>query len=77
MEVKLIDVTKRIGEQEIISKINLHIHKGSVFSIVGPNGAGKTTIIRMILNLYNTTEGKVLVNNVDVSSKEYTSVRKK
>ncbi|WP_054942486.1 ABC transporter ATP-binding protein [Paenibacillus ihuae] len=77
MEVKLIDVTKRIGEQEIINKINLQITRGSVFSIVGPNGAGKTTIIRMILNLYNTTEGKILVNNVDVSSKEYTSVRNK
>ena len=47
--IKVQHLGVRIGQQEILKDINLHIHCGSLNAIVGPNGAGKSTLIRAIL----------------------------
>ena len=39
-----------IGEQQILSDVNLHIHCGTLTVLIGRNGAGKSTLIRAILN---------------------------
>ncbi|MCB2362191.1 ABC transporter ATP-binding protein [Clostridium estertheticum] len=77
MDIKLIDVTKKIGNNVILDGVSLTIKQGETSLIVGKNGAGKTTMIRIILNLYQATSGKVFVNKVDVNSSEYTVVRNK
>ena len=38
-----------IGEQEILTDINLHIHCGTLNAIVGQNGAGKSTLVKAML----------------------------
>lgn len=47
IKIKNLGVT--IGEQQILKDINLHIHCGTLTSIIGKNGAGKSTLIRAIL----------------------------
>ena len=39
--------------------------------MVGVNGSGKTTIIKLLCRLYDPTEGKILLNGVDIRSIEY------
>ncbi len=55
------------AEYYAISHVNCEIKKGDIVSIVGENGAGKSTFIKLLLRLYEPTEGKITINGVDVS----------
>jgi len=48
------------------SNINVSIEKGKFVTLLGPSGCGKTTILKMIAGFEMPTEGKILVNGVDV-----------
>lgn len=43
------DLGVKIGNQEILSNVNLHVHCGELVALIGPNGAGKSTLIKSIL----------------------------
>jgi ABC-2 type transport system ATP-binding protein len=46
--------------------VSLQVNRQDVFGILGPNGAGKTTLIKVLCTLISPTEGKALVNGLDV-----------
>ncbi|PVX23818.1 MAG: hypothetical protein CW716_11270 [Candidatus Bathyarchaeum sp.] len=48
--------------------VNLKVEKGDFLAILGPSGSGKSTLLNMIGALDKPTEGKVLINGVDVST---------
>lgn len=52
-----------------LKNINLKINAGEKLAIVGVNGAGKTTLVKLIMKLYEPTQGRILLNGVDI--KEY------
>lgn len=54
------------AEKDTLSHINLTIRPGEKLAIVGLNGAGKTTLIKLICGFLDPTEGKVLLNNIDI-----------
>ena len=54
------------AEQDALSHLNLHIASGEKLAVVGLNGAGKTTMIKLLLRLYDPTEGSILLNGVDI-----------
>ena len=54
------------AEKNTLSHINLTIRPGEKLAIVGLNGAGKTTLIKLMCGFLDPTEGKVLLNNVDI-----------
>ena len=56
-------------DKKIIDGLSFKIKKGEKVALVGHNGAGKTTIIKLLLRLYDPTEGTIYVNGVDI--KEY------
>jgi ABC-2 type transport system ATP-binding protein len=64
--LKLINLTKKFGNFLAVNNINLEINAGDFFGFLGQNGAGKTTTIKMITGLYAPTEGKVLINGIDI-----------
>jgi zinc transport system ATP-binding protein len=43
------NLSVKIGSQQILSNINLHVHCGELVALIGPNGAGKSTLIKAIL----------------------------
>ena len=43
------DLSVKIGNQQILSNVNLHVHCGELVTLIGPNGAGKSTLIKAIL----------------------------
>ncbi len=49
-----------------LRNVNCSIHKGERISIVGENGSGKTTFIKLLLRLYEPTEGKITINGNDI-----------
>lgn len=62
------NVSFSYGSHIILNKINLIIPKLKKLAIVGPSGAGKTTLINLIDRLYNPTNGKILLGDLDISS---------
>ena len=64
-EVALIElkgVSKSFGNNVIIDRINLKIHRGEALVIIGPSGTGKSTILRMIAGLLPIDKGSIYIN---------------
>ena len=54
------------NDNYVLKNINLTIKNDSKLAVVGINGAGKTTLIKLIMKLYNPTEGRILLNGRDL-----------
>mgnify|MGYP001033012935 FL=1 len=64
---EVIEVSLAPGhEKYVLKNINLTIEAGSKLAVVGINGAGKTTLTKLLMRLYEPTEGRILLNGVDV-----------
>lgn len=59
-------VSFRYGEQWVLRDINLRIEKGRTVALVGQSGSGKSTLVDLIPRYYDTQEGQVLIDGVDV-----------
>jgi ATP-binding cassette subfamily B protein len=57
-------------ERLVLDDVNLHFAPGSVVAIVGQNGAGKTTLVKLLCRLYPPTQGRILVDGVELSRVE-------
>ncbi|WP_214847477.1 ABC transporter ATP-binding protein [Exiguobacterium sp. s193] len=64
--LKIENISKRLGKDQILKNVSFEVAPGEVFGFLGPNGAGKTTTIRIITGLLEQDEGKVTVNGHDV-----------
>lgn len=67
MEILSEGLTKYYGKRKVVNNVNLNVRAGEVVGLLGPNGAGKTTTFYMIVGLIKPNEGKVLLNNEDVT----------
>ena len=67
--IKLENVHKSFGKNEVLKGIDLHIEKGQVVVIIGPSGSGKSTVLRTMNYLEEPTCGKVIVDGMDLSDK--------
>ena len=61
-------LVKTYRNRRVVDGVSVHIDRGEVVGLLGPNGAGKTTLFLMILGLVHPDEGKVVLDEVDVSS---------
>ncbi len=60
-----------------LKNINLHITPGESLAIVGENGSGKTTLIKLLTRLYAPTEGRILVDGLDLQEWDTNAIREK
>ncbi|MBQ6947662.1 MAG: ABC transporter ATP-binding protein [Clostridia bacterium] len=60
------DVSLDLGGHRILDHINLKIRAGETIAIMGPTGAGKTILISLLIRLYDPTEGRILIDGVDI-----------
>ena len=63
------------SERWAIRHVNLGIAPGERIALVGENGAGKTTITKLLARLYDPTEGRILLDGVDLRDYDLTSLR--
>ena len=59
------------SDQMILRDVNLTIAPGEHITIVGENGAGKTTLIKLIMRLYDVTEGEILYDGINIKEYDY------
>jgi spermidine/putrescine transport system ATP-binding protein len=64
--VELEHVTKRFGVLTAVIDLGLEIAPGEFFTLLGPSGCGKTTTLRMVAGFEQPTEGRILIDGVDV-----------
>ncbi len=80
-EIEIRNLTKRFegnGQTvEALRDIDLSIEKGDIFGIIGMSGAGKSTLVRCINYLEKPTQGKVLIDGVDLEDLNEKQLRKK
>ena len=62
--------------KDVLKNVNLKITKGEKIAIVGYNGAGKTTLIKLIMRMYDPTEGEILYNGVNIKEFEPAAYRR-
>ena len=63
------DLHKRFGLKEVVRGVDFLMRNGEVAGLLGPNGAGKTTIFYMIVGFYRPTQGSVILDNTDITSR--------
>ena len=57
------------NKKNTLTDVSFKINRGETFAVVGHNGAGKTTLSKLIMRLYDVTEGEILYNGINI--KEY------
>lgn len=72
-EIRFEDVSFRYPGQsaDVLKHINLTLKSGEKLSVVGENGAGKTTFVKLLSRLYDPTQGRILLNGVDIRKIDY------
>lgn len=60
-------VTKRFGGLTANDDVSMQVRRGSITGLIGPNGSGKTTLFNCISGFYSPDEGRVVVNDRDVT----------
>lgn len=63
---------KRFGDVTALEDINLQIRQGEFVAIMGASGSGKTTLMNILTGLDTPTEGKVILDGVDIASLDET-----
>ena len=59
--IKIVNVTKKFGENKVLDDVNLIFEPGKIYGIQGKNGSGKTMLMRAISGLLSLNEGEVEV----------------
>ena len=65
--IKIENLNKKFGKNEVLKDINLEIKKGEVLAIIGPSGSGKSTLLRCMNLLETPTNGKVVFEGNELS----------
>ncbi len=66
-KIELDGISMRFGDFTAVNNISLSVEEGEYMTILGPSGCGKTTLIKVISGIWRPTEGRVLVDGVDVT----------
>jgi ATP-binding cassette subfamily B protein len=60
-----------------LSHIDLHVKPGESLALVGENGSGKTTLIKLLTRLYRPTQGRILLDGLDLQEWDETTLRRR
>ncbi len=69
--IYLADLAKKFNGNFVVENINLKIKRGEIVGLLGPNGAGKTTTLRMVAGVLPPTNGKVIINDLDIKENDH------
>ena len=61
------NLVKSYRTRKVVKKVSIEVNQGEIVGLLGPNGAGKTTTFYMVVGLTRPDEGKVLLNDEDIT----------
>lgn len=61
------NIIKRYRSRTVVKGVSFEVHQGEIVGLLGPNGAGKTTSFYMVVGLIKPNEGKVYINDEDIT----------
>lgn len=62
------DLVKRYGRRTVANHVSIEVKQGEIVGLLGPNGAGKTTTFYMTTGLITPNEGKIFLDDKDITS---------
>ena len=68
MTLRTEGLVKRYGKRTVVNKVDFHVKQGEIVGFLGPNGAGKTTSFYMTTGLVVPNEGRVSLNDIDITN---------
>lgn len=77
LEFKNVSFCYPNSDKKIMNNVSFKINKGDTIAIVGHNGAGKTTFSKLLMRLYDVSEGEILYNGINIKDYTLDSYRKK
>lgn len=67
MKLRAENLIKRYRGRSVVKGVSFEVNKGEIVGLLGPNGAGKTTSFYMVVGLVRPSEGRVLLNDDDIT----------
>jgi len=67
MEIRIDHVTKILDNNKVLDDICLSMSHGKIYGLMGRNGSGKSMLLKAICGFIKPTEGKIIVNNIDLA----------
>jgi len=62
------DLVKKYRSRTVVKKVSIEVERGEIVGLLGPNGAGKTTSFYMIVGLITPNEGKIFLDDREITS---------
>ena len=62
------NIMKMYGNRKVVKSISLQVEQGEIIGLLGPNGAGKTTSFYMIVGMIKPNEGKIYLDDVEITN---------
>ncbi|NKB18483.1 MAG: ABC transporter ATP-binding protein, partial [Pseudanabaena sp. CRU_2_10] len=59
----------------VVSDLSLHVPAGKTIAVVGATGSGKSTLVKLIMRLYEVTQGKITLDGIDIKDLQLTELR--
>jgi ABC-2 type transport system ATP-binding protein len=63
--IEIKNLTKKIGENQILNDISFTVKTGEILGFLGPNGAGKTSTMKIITSYWTPTSGSIVIDGID------------
>ena len=64
------------SENYVLKNINVHFNTSETVCLVGENGSGKSTFVKLLLRIYDPTEGRVMLDGIDLKEYDINDLRK-
>lgn len=67
MQLRSENLVKKYGNATVVKGVSIHVNRGDIVGLLGPNGAGKTTTFYMTVGFVKPNEGRVYLNDEDIT----------
>jgi lipopolysaccharide export system ATP-binding protein len=71
MNLRADNLVKKYKQRAVVSDVSFNVSQGEIVGLLGPNGAGKTTSFYMIVGLIKPNEGKIFLDDEDITFVSY------
>src|SRR5471030_3452129 len=67
MNLRAENLVKKYKQRTVVNDVSFNVSQGEIVGLLGPNGAGKTTSFYMIVGLIKPNEGKIFLNDEEIT----------